>query len=575
MEPPRKKQRIQDGSDDTEASRSTPNMVDTSGASGCSVFPTLVFAIFIETATLNILKTCRLVCKSWNHAACNVLRSRSCVSISENEKRLKDFRKLIFDGAFLPEMPSPFKNFTAYGENFTDGCFKSILHIPYMVLESFTLPLLDNTAQKELEKLLVVKGPRIKSLVMNLYDDNSGFRPDPALLTNEQVQLSGLKHLQLCEMFYLRNINNFELIKKLTQYSALEKIDLMIKDANILDQILTPVNLSTVKILKLIVSHVSNEDFERLENLRMPLLRDFEVRIGNMRDEVQGHRLNEKRFQQIASLVGNVSSTIKVLSSNALRLKLLPVCPKLEEIHVSRFDSCVPDFSLATFPNLTSIKLSLDSSWRFLKNGFIPHSKVTEVNIDVTSISFDFEMMILDEDSFHIFLHCLNRKFPNIQKLSLSLSDIPFTPQVFQSLNQAFPSLKALRIGSSCDFDSITGRKFDDLHYYLEFGWPVEDVPRRNSILEFKALVSLDLVGLDVTITREMILYCLGKIPTLKFLKFYWNHQLQSHNVRDSLGHLEKIFVINLFPPARNRNPTPAYMFEYVNDISELDAKGI
>ncbi|CAG7822710.1 unnamed protein product, partial [Allacma fusca] len=121
-----------------------------------------------------------------------------------------------------------------------------------------------------------------------------------------------------------------------------------------------------------------------------------------------------------------------------------------------------------------------------------------------------------------MFLKSLNRQFPNIQKLSFP--NIPFTPQIFRDINQAFPRLKALRIDSSRGFDSITGMRIYDLHYYLAFDWPVENVPQRNSFLEFKGipLVFLDLVGLGVTISRKMILDCLGKIPTLKFLKFYW-----------------------------------------------------
>ncbi|CAG7815994.1 unnamed protein product, partial [Allacma fusca] len=335
-----------------------------------------VFAIFIETLSVDVLKFCRLVCKSWNHAACKELRARSCVSLSENKQGLKDFKKLVFDGDFFPEMPFPFQNIKAYGHSFKNASFNDFLHIPFMVIESLMLPLVGNTDQKELEKLLVAKGPRIKTLVLNVRHENYRFRPNPALLANEQIQLSGLKNLQLWEICP-RNLNNFKLIKKLTQYSALEKIVLMIKDANILDQILSPVNLLTIKILKLVISQASTKDFEQLENLHMPSLRDLEVRVHKMWDKGQENSPNEGKFQQIASFVENVSSTIKVLTSNVLRLKLLPVCPKLEEIHVYEFKSCVSDFSLDTFPALTSINFSVITCWRRLENGFIPHPKVT------------------------------------------------------------------------------------------------------------------------------------------------------------------------------------------------------
>ncbi|CAG7822202.1 unnamed protein product, partial [Allacma fusca] len=51
------------------------------------------------------------------------------------------------------------------------------------------------------------------------------------------------------------------------------------------------------------------------------------------------------------------------------------------------------------------------------------------------------------------------------------------------------------------------------------------------------------------------------------------NHQLYSQDVRDSLGHLEKIFVINLFPAAGKHNHTHSEMTGYVNTISKLDGK--
>ncbi|CAG7817109.1 unnamed protein product [Allacma fusca] len=500
MESSKKKQRVQSPCCEEGATSSgSSDVVTTASEVSCTEFPSLVFSIFVETADVKLLKTCRLVCKSWNMAACNVLRDRSCVKLLENNnKRSEDLKNLLVNRAFGPAaLPSPFQNLNVSVTFFSDECFKTLVHMPNVVITTLTVLLMRNMDQRQLEYFLVAKGRQVKTLVMNVAEANDGFTLDAALMANEQIHLPALKRLKFSDVCP-RNCRHFELIKKLIRRSALEEIDLVIRDSSVLTQMLTTEDLKTVRTFKLNFPMLSTED-STLASLRMPLLTELTVQVRDV---------NEGIFQQFGTL----------------------------------FDSRISEFALAKFPALESINIRrLVATWRFLENDFIPHTRVTKIIIYV--LGTELEQKEFAEESLHIFLASLSRQFPNTEKLSLGIN--AFNSRTFRDINYAFPRLKALGIGSPCDFGSMTGMKIDDVHYYMEAGWPIENIPRRNSIFDFVALESVDLVGSLMTVTNDMIIYCLAKIPTLKSVAFCWNKNLSIQEVRDCLGHLEKISIFS------------------------------
>ncbi|CAG7650744.1 unnamed protein product [Allacma fusca] len=218
-----------------------------------------------------------------------------------------------------------------------------------------------------------------------------------------------------------------------------------------------------------------------------------------------------------------------------------PVLPKLRRVIFNDWKDELCIFSPSIFPSLESVLLHVsDPIQRFLPtSGFQPHDKVKNVALNLESSEENPVVRNL-----HLLMDYLKRQFPSVNRFHLYKMPQAIDTSTFLAIHDAFPELKDIGLDGFCDFASLCGIGIDVITNYWENGLSIatEDIPRKCSILSFSKLEVLVLTE-EIVVTNDMIIYCFSKIPSLRCLSFHWNGDLSVNEVRDCLGHLQKIKI--------------------------------
>ncbi|CAG7819596.1 unnamed protein product [Allacma fusca] len=166
--------------------------------------PLLVSQLFLGSLRdVTLLRTCRLVCKSWNIEACQSLGACSKVFLDENSSSFNNFTTLILKKGVGPlqHFPSPFQHFHVRGSTFTNQTFtKFILNIPITSL-ALNLEAVDKdglgVCQGQLSNFLVSNKTNITDLEITAWKDIRNTESEFLNGLLPQVQAENLTELKL------------------------------------------------------------------------------------------------------------------------------------------------------------------------------------------------------------------------------------------------------------------------------------------------------------------------------------------------------------------------------------------
>ncbi|CAG7830674.1 unnamed protein product [Allacma fusca] len=485
--------------------------------------PSLVCAVFIKnTREINLIKTCRLVCKLWNEEASAALRTLSLVRLYEEDlDRVRQFKDLLLNGRVSP-LPSPFQNFHVEVSSLSDESFTSIINLPNVTITSLRVVIPDVIPSnlRKIGALFETKGRTMTEI----------FLKDTRQTNSLTLMLSRRQELLKVEDDCDTHCVHKEVMQKaLDQVLNFERIQIKTTDSAILTMVLTPERLKHVVLVDLFLpGSMEQRIWGFIGSCVMPSLKF--LRLVAEPDEVILYS------EKLVLLLKKLAPTIEDLQISFLPLTRFPVLPKLK--HVCFYDwsdeFCL--FSPQRFPILESVKLFIsDEVQMFLpKSGFYPHTKVKIVEIDLDSISRDF----------YILMDYTKDQFPNLTTFKLKITAIK--SHHFLAIYNAFPDLQELWLDGICSFSSLSGMSTKIVSDYLEYGLDMQRIPRQCSVTSFSKMEKLVLTSqTEDFVSNYMILHCLSKIPSLRAFTFQWNGQLSVQEVRDCLGHLEKITILN------------------------------
>ncbi|CAG7826243.1 unnamed protein product [Allacma fusca] len=106
---------------------------------------------------------------------------------------------------------------------------------------------------------------------------------------------------------------------------------------------------------------------------------------------------------------------------------------------------------------------------------------------------------------------------------------------------KAFPKLTELSLDGRCDFKYFSGISNAGNATYER---PDEYIPRQKSITDFLELETI-IFGWSFVVDPDMVRYCLRRVPKLKEVSLHWNESLSAPLLHDSIGHLERITILN------------------------------
>ncbi|CAG7823765.1 unnamed protein product [Allacma fusca] len=196
--------------------------------------PALVTELFLRgLRDVRLLKTCRLVSKSWNIEASDTLRARSKILLEEASRKFENFATLMAIKALGPSqhLPSPFQYVHLNSPTFTDPKFNEfVLNIPITSL-SLDLDLKDVDGlclnQRQLCEVLAANNANITNLELRARQSRV-FVMEKNTAMN-RIKLTSLKSLKFHDgcisLFWsiIRNIQkNMEPLPRLLKYHVTE-----------------------------------------------------------------------------------------------------------------------------------------------------------------------------------------------------------------------------------------------------------------------------------------------------------------------------------------------------------------
>ncbi|CAG7829625.1 unnamed protein product [Allacma fusca] len=485
----------------------------------CVEMPSLVFSILVKSSEdVDFLKICRLVCKEWNYQASAALQAYSLVRLEEDDvDRVRKFNNLLLNGR-ISALPSPFQNFNVEASSLSDDTFNGLINLPFFTISKFSIFTSDARVldPMKFEALFESKGATMTDVLFtDTHEDH-----------NAMWELSlRNKYLMVEDDCDPRCVHKENFMKFFRKEGIIEEITIDICDSELLIAMLTPDRIKNVTKLDLKI--LGREIWEIVGAYVMP-------RLKNLRIFYEDYHCLE--------FLTNAASTLEELEIEFANLNLFPVLPKLKQIRFRDWRDEFGLFSPATFPILEHVELSVSEPIEtFLpKTGFHPHDKVKTVVISLTSY---IDNPIIPH--FHVLMDYLKCQFPNAT--SLQLLKIPvIETSTFLAIHNAFPGLQEIWLDGETSFTLMSGSDKKMVTDYLEYGLDIQHIPRKCSILSFLKLEKLVLTSdWRNCVTNDMVTYCLSKIPSLKTISFHWNEALTVQEVRDCLGHLQKIIILN------------------------------
>ncbi|CAG7819597.1 unnamed protein product, partial [Allacma fusca] len=502
--------------------------------------PTLVAELFLRNLrNISILKTCRLVCKSWNFEACKSLRVFSKVTLEESSSRFNDFSKFIVTKSLgrLQHLPSPFQNFHVQGSTLTDPTFiEFVLNIPITGLILQVDDEDDGPAlnQQQLRNFLAANKANITNLEISTwlnrrfeFDKNSA---------NDAIELACLKRLKLQDICC--SCNHIQFWQNILNTCKPECLDLYIRDKDSVNFLLPQDKAEHLKKLELSLRKISRKSWNHLGNLKFVGLKSL-----SFRTQVSVSTLDEDDIRQWRSFCRNVSPVLEEFESN------LTICwepemifPNLKSIEFQKLNddkNLLSSLTPCRFPSLVKVIIGFRMPVSIIVENEIPHRGVA--SLDLLAINLRFEENDSINEDLILLLTNMSRQFPKVSSLKLSISTFFRTtlPDIFES----FPKLTTLTLDGNCDFSCLAGMSESTVAEYLERGLPIEKIPRRKSITDFMELHTINF-GSQVTVDPFMIRHCLPRVPKLRQINFCWNKDISGPLLRDSIGHLQRIFYL-------------------------------
>ncbi|CAG7718398.1 unnamed protein product [Allacma fusca] len=237
--------------------------------------PALVADIFLTSLRdVQLLKTCRSVCKTWNITASESLRTCSLVRFTEGESTCTDFTNTLIRRSFGPlqHVSSPFQNFRAEGNSFTNSAFVNFTLQPNITITSLKLKLDKRLDQSKLGLVLAANKGNITDLKIV---GTSNFVLDEALLAKDDIQLVSLTHLEFDDR--CDRCTHMAFMRIILKMCTLESVDLRIQDGDILSSVLSQEKVRRLKHLTLDFKEISRNAWEHLSNLRFLRLKTLKI----------------------------------------------------------------------------------------------------------------------------------------------------------------------------------------------------------------------------------------------------------------------------------------------------------
>ncbi|CAG7825731.1 unnamed protein product [Allacma fusca] len=445
------------------------------------IIPALASAIFLHNLRdVHLLKTCRLVCKSWNIEACDSLRACSKASFAETSSRFQDFMMLIFKKAVGPlqYFPSPFQDFHVERATLTNPAFiEFVLNIP---IKSIGLELDDGGEdglginQHFLNIVLGENRANITSLEIQAWSDKC-FNRNEKTTTTDGYQLPFLKRLKFQD--YCFSCTHMQLMENILSISQPEWLHLNIPNQKSVECLLPKDKVEHLKELELHFQEVSKKTWNHLNSLRL-------LRLTSLKFMAQVSVITIKKVRQWRSFCENVSPLLEEFETN-LPISFEPslAFPRLKSIKLVELNenkdilSC---FTPDNFPSLVEVKLGIQKPFSiYLRHG-IPHKGVSSLDLNINgwfeeNYSFSLDLKIL--------LTHLNKQYPEVTSLTFFIGKfwLKTIPDIFES----FPKLKFLNLDGNCDLACFSGLNDSMITEYSSIGVPIEEIPRRNSIVDF------------------------------------------------------------------------------------------
>ncbi|CAG7817560.1 unnamed protein product, partial [Allacma fusca] len=240
---------------------------------------------------IQLLKTCRLVCTFWNHSACEVLRSRSYVTVKEKTPHLNDLRHLLYNRIVGPfkYLPSPFKNFHIIASSFTDTCFNDIILLPNVTVTSIVLRFGNESLlnPKALEAFLNAKSSNITNL--SIYSEADCLT---SLSIKDQIRLTHLKCFFFMDTCKSEHREDTQFIRDIIQDSPLEIIGIHSDNPRMLTMLLPDNTLRDLTELDLSCAAISTDAWNFLGNRISPrALKKLRLMIWNSTEETYAEPL--------------------------------------------------------------------------------------------------------------------------------------------------------------------------------------------------------------------------------------------------------------------------------------------
>ncbi|CAG7832579.1 unnamed protein product [Allacma fusca] len=485
----------------------------------------------VNLKDVELLKTCRLVSKSWNADATVSLRTWSKVTLMEGNTEFMKFGALLRRRASrrVEQLPSPFRNIHADGSAYTDAAFINLLLQPELTITGLNLDLCEVNRKLDETKLgCVLDANKLTITSLNIYGSLSGDLNE-SLFANCEFKFPALRHLQFKD--HCQYCACVPIVKNILSLSVPERVTFIISDGDILISLLPQEKVDHLKHLTLDIGPISTMAWRHLGKLRFGELRRFCFWPICITDDEpdhveQWHLLCKNVSQSLEDFDFETDNNFTLSTDSELTFPNLQIIKLWDQ-------NALYEFTPRRFPSLSKVICCVSSYLRDLNmtNDVVPHRGVQCLQICFGKSSIRSP----DEETWHLLTY-LGRQFPNVLLLGI---DVPrFCESAMSIIYEAFPKITTLILNGSCDFFVLSGTRRPNLFK------PVEQIHDRKSIMDFLDLKKI-LLGRNFSLEPDMINLCMAKIPKLKHLEFYWNKSLSASLFQDSVRHLETIIISN------------------------------
>jgi hypothetical protein len=277
------------------------------------------------------------------------------------------------------------------------------------------------------------------------------------------------------------------------------------------------------------------EDWDHLSKLRMPKIRELAFRstANDVRDYAQHY----------VAVLSNGAETVESLRGTFIPFEMLSTFPKLREINCRIWGAEFSEMTAERFPSLKSVSFEVTIESFGFRRSVRPHFGVKQIELFVRQDSREGPRRSPGrdhQDLLHRTLRCTRSQFPSVVELKLGSHFKLLTSTVVATVHACFPRLKVLDLRrTEADFETLSGYQVN-LESWLEFGFPLEMAPLHGSLQSFEHLENI-MLGEKISVSENLVKYCLSKVVKLKCLEFEWEEGLSPETIRDYLGHVELI----------------------------------